>query len=140
MAEVKSTFFLRVIAAEKVFFSGLARNLIIQTVDGQLSFLAHHQEMMAALNPGELQIQDEEGNWSRAIAGFGSMVFANNRATVLVETCEKPEEIDKKRAEEALERAKERMRQKQSQREYHMTQAAMARALSRLSLKDKLRV
>ena len=140
MAEVKSTFFLRVIAAEKVFFSGLARNLIIQTVDGQLSFLAHHQEMMAALNPGELQIQDEEGNWIRAIAGFGSMVFANNRATVLVETCEKPEEIDKKRAEEALERAKERMRQKQSQREYHMTQAAMARALSRLSLKDKLRV
>lgn len=140
MAEVKSTFFLRVIAAEKVFFSGLARNLIIQTVDGQLSFLAHHQEMMAALNPGELQIQDEEGNWISAIAGFGSMVFANNRATVLVETCEKPEEIDKKRAEEALERAKERMRQKQSQREYHMTQAAMARALSRLSLKDKLRV
>ena len=140
MAEVKNAFFLRVIAAWKVFFSGYARNLIIQTLDGQISFLPHHQEMMAALNPGELQIQDENGNWIRVIAGFGSMVFANNRATVLVETCEKPEEIDKRRAEEALERAKERMRQKQSQREYHMTQAAMARALSRLSLKDKLRV
>ena len=140
MADVKNMFFLRVIAAEKVFYTGYARNLIIETLDGQISFLAHHQEMMAALNPGELQIQDEEGKWIRVIAGCGSMVFANNRATVLVETCERPEEIDRRRAEEALERAKERMRQKQSQREYYMTQAAMARALSRLSLKDKLRV
>ena len=57
MADVKNMFFLRVIAAEKVFYTGYARNLIIETLDGQISFLAHHQEMMAALNPGELQIQ-----------------------------------------------------------------------------------
>ena len=65
------------------------------------------------------------------------MVFANNRATVLVDTCETEEELDARRAEEALERAKERLRQQQSQREYHMTQAAMARALSRLKFKGK---
>lgn len=52
MADVKNMFFLRVIAAEKVFYTGYARNLIIETLDGQISFLAHHQEMMAALNPG----------------------------------------------------------------------------------------
>ena len=41
------------------------------------------------------------------------------------------------RAKEALERAQERLRQKQSIQEYHMTQAAMARALTRLKETEK---
>ena len=40
-------------------------------------------------------------------------------------------------AKKSLERAKERMRQKQSIREYYMSQASMARALARLQFKDK---
>ena len=39
---------------------------------------------------------------------------------------------DRVRAREALERAEEQLRQKQSLREFKMTQASMARALSRL--------
>ena len=39
---------------------------------------------------------------------------------------------DRIRAQEALERAKERLRQKQSISEYYSTRAAMARALVRL--------
>ncbi len=137
MAETQSSFFLKVIATQKVFYSGKATDLIIQAVDGRLSFLAHHEEMIVALEPGELEICKEDGEWIRVVAGYGTMVFANNRCTVLVETCETQEELDKRRAEEALDRAKERMRQKQSMREYRMTQAAMARALSRLKFKDK---
>ena len=41
------------------------------------------------------------------------------------------------RAREALERANERLRQKQSIREYHMTRAAMARALARIRETEK---
>ena len=55
----------------------------------------------------------------------------------LAETMERPEEIDEKRAREALERANERLRQKQSIREYHMTRAAMARALARIRETEK---
>ena len=50
---------------------------------------------------------------------------------------ETQEELDARRAKESLERAKERMRQKQSIHEYYMSQASMARALARLYLKDK---
>ena len=52
--------------------------------------------------------------------------------TVVVDTAERPEDIDEVRAREALERAEEQMRQKQSLQEYKMSQASMARALSRL--------
>lgn len=35
--------------------------------------------------------------------------MVNNRATVIVDTCEYPEEIDLRRAEEAKERAEEQL-------------------------------
>ena len=54
------------------------------------------------------------------------------RVSVLVNTAERPEDIDVKRAEEAKERAEERLRQKQSIQEYHLSQASLARAMARL--------
>ncbi|MFR3392601.1 MAG: F0F1 ATP synthase subunit epsilon, partial [[Clostridium] scindens] len=51
---------------------------------------------------------------------------------LLVNSAERLEEIDIKRAEEAKERAQERLRQKQSIQEYHLSQASLARAMTRL--------
>lgn len=132
-----STFFLRVIATNKVFYHDHAKALVITMQDGQKEFMPHHEEMIVAIEPGELSIQKADGSWIHVASGYGSMVFANNRATVLVESCETPEELDRIRAQRALDRAKEEMRQKQSIAEYRMSQAAMARALSRLKFKDK---
>ena len=66
----------------------------------------------------------------------------NNRVSVLVDTAEHPDEIDVRRAKEAKERAKEQLRQEQSIREYHMSKASLARAMSRLrySSKDDMRI
>ena len=47
-------------------------------------------------------------------------------------SAERPEEIDKFRAEAALERAREQLQQKQSIMEYHISSASMARAMARL--------
>ena len=48
---------------------------------------------------------------------------------------------EKARAENAaaMERAQERLRQKQSLQEYHLSQAALSRAMSRLSMSSKYR-
>ena len=51
---------------------------------------------------------------------------------LLVSSAERPDEIDRARAERAKERAEERLRQKQSIREYHLSKAALARAMARL--------
>ncbi len=101
------------------------------------SSCSHHAQTVMAIEPGELSIKTKDGEWINVVAGYGSMVFANNRATVLVETCETEDELDQRRARESLERAQERLRQKQSMAQYKMSQAAMARALSRLKFKDK---
>ena len=67
--------------------------------------------------------------------GYWTRADCYKRVTILVDFAEKPEEIDERRAKEALERAQEAMRQKQSIQEYHMSQANMARAMARLAAK-----
>ena len=104
-----STFSLKIISTDKVFYDGKCEYLVIPTIDGEKGILAHHENM---------------------VRFFAEIV--NNRASVLVNTAERPEDIDVKRAEEAKERAEEQLRQKQSIQEYYLSQASMARAMTRL--------
>ena len=62
---------------------------------------------------------------------------ANNRVIILVDSAERPEDIDEIRAKEAKERAEEQLRQKQSVYEYRMSKASLARAVSRLKEKQR---
>ncbi len=125
-------FRLQVISVNGIFFDGRCKAVILPCIDGEMAFLAHHEEMFLAIYDGEIKIQKEDGTWIEAIVSLGSAQYANNRCTIIVDTCELPEEIDARRANEALELAKEHMRQEQSIRELRMSQAAMARALTRL--------
>ena len=133
-----SNFYLKVISSNRIFYEGFCTCLIIPSVDGEKAIMAHHEEVIVAVDNGEMRMQKEEGGeWSYAVLGKGFCMVANNRVTVLADTVERPEEVDANRAKEALERAQERLRQKQSIQEYHMTQAAMARALTRLKETEK---
>ncbi len=130
-------FDLRILASDKTLFTGKAQIVIVPAIDGEEAFMAHHENMFMALADGVLRYQKEDGTWEAAITGVGIAQVANNRVTVIVDTAERPEDIDEQRAREALERAQERLRQQQSIVEYHMTQASLARALSRLKNKKK---
>ena len=134
-----SKFYVKIISSNRIFYEGFCHCLIIPAVDGEQAIMAHHEETIIAVQNGEMRMQKEEGGeWSYAVLGKGFCMAANNRVTVLADTVERPEEVDVNRAKEALERAQERLRQKQSIQEYHTTQAAMARALTRLKETEKL--
>ena len=132
-----AVFDLKIMASDHVFYNDKAQVLTVHTPEGSKQFLAHHAKSIYAITPGELKIRKEDGSEIKVVSGFGTMIFSDNQAEVLVDTCETQSELDQRRAKEALERAKEKMRQKQSQREYKMSQAAVARALARLQFKDK---
>ncbi len=115
-----------------IFYNDRASEIILPCIDGEYAILAEHEELVLAIYDGKMTIRDAIGDKIIAIVGRGSCQVANNRVIVLVDTCEKPEDIDRHRAQRALERAEEEMRQNKSIREYYTAQAAMARALSRL--------
>ena len=128
-----NSFYLKIIAANRVFYSGRCRSIIVPEYDGQKEILAHHEDMVIAVNDGEMRFQPEGSeNWEYAVVGIGFVEIVNNRVTLLVESAERPEEIDVARAREAKERAEEQMRQKQSIHEYYHSRASLARAMARL--------
>ena len=59
-----------------------------------------------------------------------------NDVLVLVETAERPEEIDEARARAAEEEAREAMLQKKSYQEYWIAEIQLERELARLKLMD----
>lgn len=132
-----NTFFLKVIAADHTFFQGRCQALTIPAVDGEKGILPHHEDMVIAVNEGEIRVTAEDGIVHIGIVGMGFVQIINNRVTLLVETAERPEDIDARRAREAQERAMEQMRQKQSIQEFHHSQASLARAMSRLKATSK---
>lgn len=128
-----STFGLKIIATDKIFYDGKCSIVIVPALDGELAIMSHHESMVIATKMGELRFQTQEKDkWNRVIVGLGFVHIGNNRVTMLVDTAERPQDIDKLRAKRALERAKEQLRQKQSIQEYHISQASLARAMVRL--------
>lgn len=127
-----STFYLKIIASDRVFFEGQCQSLVLPLIDGEKEILAHHEKMAAAVEIGELRIKKEDGEVIRAAITSGIAEVVNNRVVVLAFSVELPEEIDIKRAEEAKERAEEQLRQRQSIQEHIVSQTALARATARL--------
>ena len=128
-----TTFWLKVIASDHVFYNGNCEALVVPAHDGEVGILPHREAMILAIQEGELKFRiPGEQEYHNEVVGLGIVQVANNRVTVVVDTAERPEDIDEVRAKQALERAKEQLRQKQSIREYYMSKASMARALSRL--------
>ena len=87
-----NTFYLKIISANRVFYSGRCRSLIVPEYDGQKEILAHHEDMVIAIDDGEMRFQPEGSeNWEYAVVGMGFVEIVNNRVTLLVETAERPE-------------------------------------------------
>lgn len=133
-----STFWLKVIASDHVFYKGNCEALVVPAYDGELGILPHREAMILAIKEGVLRFRvPGSSEQQEAVVGAGIVQVVNNRVTVVVDTAERPEDIDRIRAEQALERAKEQLRQKKSIAEYKMSQASMARALTRLRVSQQ---
>ena len=127
-----NTFSLKVIASNRVFFEGDAFQLVIPGIDGEYGILAGHENTVIATREGIVRFSPVDGDEEMALAGIGFCEIDNNTVTFLADTVERPEEIDELRAQAELEQAQEQLRQRRSQFEYQMSQAALARALEQL--------
>ena len=126
------TFPLRVLAPERTFFDGACTSLTVPSIDGMYGLMAQHEDIVLAVVPGKLTLRDADGVEQIAAVSEGVLKMEHGEALVLVDTIERPEEIDKARAERSRQLAEERLRQKQSVQEYYRSKAALARAMARL--------
>lgn len=131
------TFVLKIVASDRVFYEGPCEMLVFPAIDGSRGVLPQHESMITALAIGELKFL-VDGEWKHAAVSDGFVDIAQNSVVLLADSVELPDEIDIKRAEEAKQRAEERIRQKNSMKEYYRSQLALARAMNRLKITKKL--
>lgn len=132
-----NTFYLKIVACDRVFYEGEATILVFPVEDGEMAIQAHHEQMVTTTSIGTMRYKTPDGKEHVVIVSDGILTVKKNRVDVIVYSAEKPEEIDRFRAEAAAERAREKLSQKQSLVEYHISAASLARAMARLSGRDK---
>ena len=131
-----SSFRVHILAVSHTFFDGDCESLIVPTSEGQYGILAGHSNTIRAIVPGKLPYRVPGGSPQYAAVSAGLVKIENGEVLVLVDTAERPEDIDALRAKEAADAAREALLQKQSIQEYHMAQTTLARAIARLRVKD----
>ena len=134
-------FNLRVLSPDHPYYEGLCESLVITTTEGEYGILADHSNTIVAVAPGTIKIKplDEQGismNQMLAAVSYGLVKIENNQVLVLVNSIERPDEIDENRALRNIEEAREAMIHKQSEKDYIVAKARMARAMNRLKVKN----
>ena len=134
MADIK----LDVVTAEQVVYSDEVDAVVAPGVEGQLGILPHHAPLMTILEPGELLIRKGGGEVYLAISG-GFLEVRPDRVIVLADAAERSEEIDQARAEEAIRRAQQRIRERPPDVDLARAEAALRRALIRRDVAQRRR-
>ena len=129
-------FQVHILAADRTFYDGPCVSLTVPTSDGELGILAHHSPIIAAVQPGTLRYQAPGEDVKLAAVSPGMVQVENNEVLVLVDSAERPEEIDAARAQREADEAMEAILQKKSIQEYQVAQGTLARALNRLRVKS----
>jgi F-type H+-transporting ATPase subunit epsilon len=126
---------LEVVTPERVSLKVEINSLVAPATEGPLGVLYNHAPLITGLEPGVLKYRQGEKVFILAV-GSGFMEIADNLITVLVDTAEKPEEIDVERALAAKERAEKRLLEQNPSLDVHRAELALHRALARLKAAD----
>ncbi|MBQ9647242.1 MAG: ATP synthase F1 subunit epsilon [Oscillospiraceae bacterium] len=132
-----TSFNLHIRSADRDFYEGECVGLTLALPDGQLGLLANHSPMVAAVVPGLLTYRPGDGTAVTVAAGSGVVRFENNDALVLLDSVERPEDIDVARAEAAVEHAREALRRSKTRQEKLQAQSDLARARNRLKAAER---
>ena len=131
-----ATFHLKVMTVDRCFYDDEVDQIVIRTTQGDVGILPNHVPYTAALGIGGLTIFQNGQSRVAAIAG-GFVDVSREQTVVLARTCEWADEIDVKRAEEAAERARAALLQKESAREHDLAQAKLKKAINRIRVAEK---
>ena len=129
-------FILNITASSGEFYQGNCENLVLPIGDGVYGVQAGHSPVLVALHMGILHF-DADGESRDLLVGDGIAEVTPSYVMVLVDSAERPEDIDKNRAEAARIRAEERLQHKQSMHEYYQSKIALDRAMQRLQTAAK---
>jgi F-type H+-transporting ATPase subunit epsilon len=94
------------VAADRLVWSGEAKQVIARTTEGDVGILPNHAPMLSLLVDGIVDVTTAEGETWIAAVDAGFLSVASNRISVLAEHAEMSHDIDLEKARAELERAR----------------------------------
>jgi len=119
---------MRMVVAEQV------DEVVAPGIEGYFGVLPGHAPFLTTLGTGIVTYRIGRDEHQLAVSG-GFAEVRNDKVIILADTAERPEEIDRARAERSRERAERRLSGRaQEEVDYARCQIALARAVTRLSV------
>ena len=131
-----NSFILNITASSGEFYQGSCESMVLPVKDGVYGVQAGHSPVLVAIHMGMLKFT-VDGETREILVGDGIAEVTPTFVLLMVDSAERPEDIDKNRAEAARIRAEERLQHKQSMHEYYQTKIALDRAMQRLQTASK---
>lgn len=127
-------FDLRIITPDRIFYEGEASMVEFNTTEGEIGIYKEHVPTTVIIAPGILTItEDEEQKEAALHAGFVEIL--QDKVTIMAEIIEWPQEIDLARAQEALDRAQQRLAECSEGTDVARAEVALRRAMARIGVK-----
>ncbi len=130
------TFQVEIVTPEKMVVKDVAEEMQIPGKNGYLGILPGHAPLITEMAVGEITYRNN-GNTHRLAVAWGFAEVLSDKVTILAETAERPEEIDVRRAQEAKQRAEERLKSGNADVNYLRAGDALQRAETRLQVAEK---
>jgi F-type H+-transporting ATPase subunit epsilon len=131
------TFEIEIVTPEKMVVRDVAEEAQVPAKNGYLGILPGHAPLITELAIGEITYRTA-GTTTHIAVAWGFAEVLPNKVTILAESAERAEDIDVKRAEEAKQRAEERLRAGHSDVDFNRALNALKRAESRLQVAGTL--
>ena len=126
---------LEIITPEKVFFKGDVDWINVNILKSKEQILPNHIPFASGILPSVLKLKQKAAVKEAAITG-GFLEFSDNKALLIVDSAEWPEEIDITRAKAALDRAKKKIHAKGDSNDIKRAKMAILRATARIKAAD----
>lgn len=128
---------LEIVTPEKMAFSGKIEEVTIPGSEGEFGVLRGHAALLSFIDVGELNLT-KDGKKTYYAVNTGYTEVTTSKVTILVETAERADLIDKERAKKARETAEAKLsKMSKEEVEFDMIRAALTRAITRISVSDK---
>lgn len=131
-------FQLDIVTPEKILVSKKVKSVTLPGEVGSFQILFNHAHLLSNLVIGEIKIINSDGSIEYYATSGGFAEVKKNYVTVLVETAERSNEIDRERAEESLKRARERLTSKKIDINFERALASLERAKNRLKVSSRI--
>ncbi|KTD24101.1 MULTISPECIES: F0F1 ATP synthase subunit epsilon [Legionella] len=130
---------LDIVSAEQEVFSGIAE-MVVATGDlGEIGITPGHAPLLTVLKPGEIRVTIPGGKQEIYYVSGGMLEVQPHCVTVLADTVERAENLDEAAALAAKARAEEAIANKNTELNYSVAAAELARAVAQIRAIKKAR-